>query len=253
MKAPRKELKRAAKSPKAGSTSKAGRTAPWPPGITPGQARRESGRARRERVAEIVARLHREDPNPRIALDFETPLQLLVATILAAQSTDVQINKVTPALFRRFPTARDFAGADLAELEEFVKSTGFFHNKARAVNNLGKALVADHDGEVPARMEDLVELPGVGRKTANVVLGNAFGLSEGIAVDTHVHRLSRRLGLTEEDDPVKIEQDLMAVVPQEKWTLFALLLTNHGRRTCIARKPDCGHCPIADLCPSAEV
>ena len=238
---------------KAEKKSPSKRTAPRPPGITPGQARRESGRARRERVAEIVARLHREDPSPRIALDFETPLQLLVATILAAQSTDVQINKVTPALFRRYPTARDFAGADLAELEELVKTTGFFHNKARAVNNLGRALVTDHDGEVPARMEDLVRLPGVGRKTANVVLGNAFGLSEGIVVDTHVTRLSRRLGLTEEEDPVKIEQDLMALVPKEQWTLFALLLINHGRRTCIARKPDCGHCPIADLCPSAEV
>jgi endonuclease-3 len=247
------EKKSASKTPRAKANPKAAAKAPKPPGITPGQARRESSRARRERVAEIIARLHREDPNPRIALDFETPLQLLVATILAAQSTDVQINKVTPALFRRYPTARDFAGADLGELEEYVKSTGFFHNKARAVNNLGKALVADHDGEVPARMEDLVELPGVGRKTANVVLGNAFGLTEGIVVDTHVTRLSRRLGLTEEEDPVKIEQDLMAIVPKEKWTLFALLLINHGRRTCIARKPDCGHCPIADLCPSAEV
>jgi len=247
------ETKSASKTPKTKAAPEAAVRAPKPPGITPGQARRESGRARRERVAEIIARLHREDPNPRIALDFETPLQLLVATILAAQSTDVQINKVTPALFRRYPTARDFAGADLAELEEYVKSTGFFHNKARAVNNLGKALVADHDGEVPARMEDLVQLPGVGRKTANVILGNAFGLTEGIVVDTHVTRLSRRLGLTEEDDPVKIEQDLMALVPKEKWTLFALLLINHGRRTCIARKPDCGHCPVADLCPSAEV
>jgi endonuclease-3 len=232
---------------------KATKSAAQLPGITPGQARRESGRARRQRVAEILARLHREDPSPRIALDFATPLQLLVATILAAQSTDVQINKVTPALFRRYPTARDFAGADLAELEELVKTTGFFHNKARAVNNLGRALVADHDGEVPARMEDLVELPGVGRKTANVVLGNAFGLNAGFIVDTHVTRLSRRLGLTEEDDPVKIEQDLVAVVPQEQWTLFALLLINHGRRICKAKRPDCGHCPIADLCPSAEV
>jgi endonuclease-3 len=241
MKAPPKEVKSAAEPPTR------------PPGITPGQARRESGRARRQRVAEIIARLHREDPSPRIALDFETPFQLLVATILAAQSTDVQINKVTPALFRRYPTARDFAGADLAELEELVKTTGFFHNKARAVNNLGKALVTDHDGEVPARMEDLVALPGVGRKTANVILGNAFGLNAGFIVDTHVTRLSRRLGLTEQDDPVKIEQDLIAVVPQEQWTLFALLLINHGRRTCKAKRPDCGHCPIADLCPSAEV
>jgi len=229
------------------------RTAARRPGITPGQARRESGRARRERVAEIVARLHREDPNPRIALDFETPLQLLVATILAAQSTDVQINKVSPALFQRYPEARDYAAADLAELEEYVKSTGFFHNKARALNNLGRALLERHDGEVPARMDALVALPGVGRKTANVILGNAFGLTEGIVVDTHVHRLSRRLGLTEEDDPVKIEQDLMAVVPKEQWTLFSLLLIDHGRQTCKARKPDCGHCPIADLCPSAEV
>jgi endonuclease-3 len=248
MKAPPKE-KKSAKPPKA---PQAGRRT-GPPGITPGQARRESGRARRERVAEIVARLHREDPDPRIALDFETPLQLLVATILAAQSTDVQINKVTPALFRRYPTARDFAGADLTELEELVKTTGFFHNKARAVNNLGKALVTDHDGEVPARMEDLVALPGVGRKTANVILGNAFGLNEGIIVDTHVTRLSRRLGLTEQDDPVKIEQDLVAVVPREQWTLFALLLINHGRRTCKAKKPECERCPVADLCPSAEV
>ncbi len=223
------------------------------PGITPGQARRESGRARRARVAEIIARLHREDPHPRIALDFETPLQLLVATILAAQSTDVQINKVTPALFRRFPAARDYAAADLAELEEFVKSTGFFHNKARALKNLGQALLERHDGEVPARMDALVELPGVGRKTANVILGNAFGLTEGIVVDTHVHRLSRRLGLTEEDDPVKIELDLMAVVPREAWTLFSLLLIDHGRQTCKARRPECGRCPVADLCPSAEV
>ena len=223
------------------------------PGITPGQARRESGRARRQRVAEIIARLHREDPNPRIALDFQTPLQLLVATILAAQSTDVQINKVTPALFRRYPTARDYAGADLAELEEFVKSTGFFHNKARALKNLGLALLERHDGEVPARMDALVELPGVGRKTANVILGSAFGLNEGIIVDTHVHRLSRRLGLTEQDDPVKIELDLTAVVPREQWTLFSLLLIDHGRQTCKARKPECGRCPVADLCPSAEV
>jgi len=222
-------------------------------GITPGQARRESGRARRQRVAEIVARLHREDPSPRIALDFANPLQLLVATVLAAQSTDVQINKVSPALFQRYPEARDYAAADLAELEEFVKSTGFFHNKARALKNLGQALLERHDGEVPARMDALVALPGVGRKTANVILGNAFGLTEGIVVDTHVHRLSRRLGLTEEDDPVKIEQDLMAVVPKEQWTLFSLLLIDHGRQTCKARKPDCGRCPIADLCPSAEV
>ena len=235
------------------ATPKAALKAKTRPGITPGQARRESGRARRARVAEIIARLHREDPTPRIALDFQNPLQLLVATILAAQSTDVQINKVTPALFQRYPTARDYAGADLAELEVFVKSTGFFHNKARAVKNLGLALLERHDGEVPVSMDALVELPGVGRKTANVILGNAFGLNEGIIVDTHVHRLSRRLGLTEEDDPVKIERDLTAVVPREAWTLFSLLLIDHGRQTCKARRPECGRCPVADLCPSAEV
>jgi endonuclease-3 len=204
-------------------------------------------------VAEIIARLRREDPNPRIALDFQTPLQLLVATILAAQCTDVRVNMVTPALFQRYLTARDYAGADITELEEMVKSTGFFHNKARALKNLGQALLAAHDGEVPARMDALVELPGVGRKTANVILGNAFGFTEGIVVDTHVHRLSRRLGLTEEDDPVKIESDLMAVVPRAEWTLFSLLLINHGRQTCKARRPECGRCPVADLCPSAEV
>jgi endonuclease-3 len=222
-------------------------------GITPGQARRESGRARRARAGEIVARLRRADPEPRIALDFATPLQLLVATILAAQCTDDRINQVTPALFQRYPTARHYAEADLAELEEMVRSTGFYRNKARALKSLGQALLAGWDGEVPAAMDALKELPGVGRKTANVVLGNAFGLTEGIVVDTHVHRLSRRLGLTAEEDPEKIERDLMAVVPREDWTLFSLLLINHGRRTCKARRPECGACAVADLCPSAEV
>lgn len=223
------------------------------PGYSMAQARRESGRARRARVGEILARLRRDDPEPRIALDFATPLQLLVATILAAQCTDERVNKVTPDLFRRYPTARHFAEADLAELEEMVRTTGFYRNKARALKNLGQALLAGHDGEVPAAMDALKELPGVGRKTANVVLGNALGRSEGVVVDTHVHRLSRRLGLTQEDDPEKIERDLMAVVPPEEWTEFSLLLINHGRRTCKARKPDCGACAIADLCPSAEV
>src|SRR6185295_13378232 len=170
-------------------------------GITPGEARRESGRARRTRAAAILERLDREYPGTRIALDFATPLQLLVATVLAAQCTDKKINEVTPALFRRYPTARDYAEADLSELEEMVRSTGFFRNKARALKALGQALVADHGGEVPASMEALVELPGVGRKTANAVLGNAFGKNEGITVDTHVQRLARRLGLTQETDP----------------------------------------------------
>jgi len=222
-------------------------------GIIPSQARRESKKARRERAAEILARLRREFPQTRIALDFQSPLQLLMATVLAAQCTDQKVNEVTPPLFRRYPTARDFAAADLAELEEMVRQTGFYRNKARALKNLGMTLVAEHGGEVPDAMEPLVALPGVGRKTANVVLGNAFGRNEGIAVDTHVQRLSRRLFLTEEEDPEKIERDLVAILPREEWTRFALLLQDHGRKTCKARKPECAVCPVADLCPSAEI
>jgi endonuclease III len=222
-------------------------------GITPSLARRESKKARRERAGEILARLRREFPQTRIALDFQSPLQLLMATVLAAQCTDQKVNEVTPPLFRRYPTARDFAAADLAELEEMVRQTGFYRNKAKALKNLGMTLVAEHGGEVPDSMEALVALPGVGRKTANVVLGNAFGRNEGIAVDTHVQRLSRRLFLTEEEDPEKIERDLVALLPREEWTRFALLLQDHGRKTCKARKPECAVCPVADLCPSAEI
>ena len=222
-------------------------------GITPSQARRESKNARRARAGEILARLRREYPETRLALDFQSPLQLLMATVLAAQCTDQKVNEVTPPLFRRYPTACDFAGADLAELEEMVRQTGFYRNKARALKNLGMTLAAEHGGEVPDSMEALVALPGVGRKTANVVLGNAFGRNEGIAVDTHVQRLSRRLFLTEETDPEKIERDLMAILPREEWTRFALLLQDHGRKVCKARKPECAICPVADLCPSAEV
>lgn len=222
-------------------------------GLTPSQARRESKRARRERAGEILARLRREYPRTRLALDFQSPLQLLMATVLAAQCTDQKVNEVTPPLFRRYPTARDFAAADLAELEEMVRQTGFFRNKAKALKNLGMTLVAEHGGEVPDAMELLVALPGVGRKTANVVLGNAFGRNEGIAVDTHVQRLSRRLFLTEEEDPEKIERDLTALLPREEWTRFALLLQDHGRKVCKARKPECAVCPVADLCPSAEI
>jgi len=221
--------------------------------MRPAQARRESGRARRQRAAEILARLRQVYPEVRLALDFQTPLQLVMATVLAAQCTDERVNQVTPALFRRYPTARDYAAADLAELEEMVRTTGFFRNKARALKNLGTALAAEHGGEVPASLELLVALPGVGRKTANVVLGNAFGINEGVAVDTHVQRLSRRLFLTEETDPEKIERDLIAILPREEWTRFALLLQDHGRKICKARKPECAICPVADLCPSAEV
>lgn len=222
-------------------------------GITPAQARRESGKARRARSGEILARLRREYPESRCSLDFEAPLQLLVATVLAAQCTDERVNQATPALFRRCPTAREYAEIPLPELEELVRTTGFFRNKARSVQNLGRTLVAEHGGEVPSTMDELKALPGVGRKTANVVLGNAFGRNEGIVVDTHVQRLSRRLGLTEQTDPEKIERDLLPLVPQDDWTLWSHLLIDHGRKICKARKPECPICPVADLCPSAEV
>lgn len=214
---------------------------------------RESLKKKKERVAEILVRLEQRHPNTRLALDFESPLQLLVATVLAAQCTDKKVNEVTPALFRRYPAARDYAEADLAELEELVRQTGFYRNKARAVKNLGIALVAEHGGEVPAAMDALTALPGVGRKTANVVLGHAFGLAEGIVVDTHVQRLSRRLGMTGETDAEKIERDLLPLIPRDVWTRFGPLMQEHGRTICKARKPECAICPVAELCPSAEV
>jgi len=222
-------------------------------GITPAEARRESRRAKRRRTAEIAARLRAAYPDSRTALDHRNPLELLVATILSAQCTDKRVNEVTPALFRRYPSARHYAEAPLAELEEMVRTTGFFRNKARALKGLGQALVAEHGGKVPATMEELHALPGVGRKTANVVLGNAFGKNVGVVVDTHVQRLSRRLGLTDETDPEKIERDLMGLVPQDEWTLWSHLLINHGRSMCKARRPECGRCVVNELCPSAEV
>ncbi|MGH9465407.1 MAG: endonuclease III [Thermoanaerobaculia bacterium] len=221
--------------------------------LTPGRARKESRPARRRRTATILERLERQYPGARCALDHGDPLQLLVATILSAQCTDVRVNQVTPALFRRFPTAADYAAADLGELEELVKTTGFFRNKARALKGLGQALLAEHGGRVPASMAALTRLPGVGRKTANVVLGNALGIDEGIVVDTHVQRLSRRLGLTAQDDPPKIELDLMGLVPRSAWTAWAHLLIHHGRQVCRARRPECEHCAVAEICPSAEI
>ncbi len=222
-------------------------------GITPAEARRESRRAKRLRTAEIDARLRAAYPDSHTALDHGNPLELLVATILSAQCTDKRVNEVTPALFRRYPSARHYAEAPLADLEEMVKTTGFFRNKAKALKGLGQALVAEHGGEVPDTMEELHALPGVGRKTANVVLGNAFGKNVGVVVDTHVQRLSRRLGLTDETDPEKIERDLMELVPQEEWTLWSHLLIYHGRSVCKARRPECERCVVNELCPSAEV
>jgi endonuclease III len=222
-------------------------------GITPAQARRESGKARKARTAEILARLRAEYPDSRCSLDFKSPLQLLVATVLAAQCTDERVNAATPALFRRCPTAKHYAEIPTEELEELVRTTGFFRNKARSVQNLGRTLVAVHGGEVPNTMDELNALPGVGRKTANVVLGNAFGKNEGVVVDTHVQRLSRRLGLTDETDPEKIERDLIPLIPREDWTLWSHLLIDHGRKVCKARKPECPVCLVAHLCPSAEI
>ena len=201
---------------------------------------------------EVVARLKAEFPDARTELDWKNPLELLVATMLSAQTTDVQVNRVTQTLFDKYRTAEDYAHADPTELEEDIRPTGFYRNKARSLRNMADVLVDEHGGEVPSTMQQLVALPGVGRKTANVVLGNAFGVDEGIVVDTHVRRVSGRLGLTENKDPVKIEQDLMKVVPQEDWTVFSHLLILHGRRTCKARKPDCPNCILNDICPSAQ-
>ena len=220
--------------------------------MTPAAARRESKKAKAARAGAVFDRLREEYPDAHCALDHRSPLELLVATILSAQCTDERVNKVTPALFARYPGAADYAAAELPELEERVRSTGFFRNKARSLKGLGQALMADHDGEVPRTMDELAALPGVGRKTANVVLGNAFGLDEGVVVDTHVKRISKLLGLTRETDPVKVERDLMALLPRDRWTLWAHLLIFHGRAVCIARRPECDRCVLADLCPSAE-
>jgi endonuclease III len=191
-------------------------------------------------------RLAREYPATRIALNFETPLQLLVATVLAAQCTDKKINEVTPALFRRYPAARDYAEADLSELEEMVRATGFFRNKARALKNLGQALLAAHDGEVPASMEALRKLPGVGRKTANVVLGHALGVP-GLPVDRHVLRVANRIGLVKNDDPVRVEAQLCGMLPPERWTRASDALILHGRRIC-RPKPLCKICNVRPHC-----
>ena len=213
--------------------------------------RPRSWKARSELAASLSARLAALYPDLTVSLDWETPLQLVVATVLSAQCTDERVNQVTRTLFPRYPDALAYADAPLEELKEAVHPTGFFNNKARHLQGLGRRLIEAYGGEVPATMEDLLTLPGVARKTANVVLSNAFGIHEGVVVDTHVKRVTHRFGLTNEVDPPKVEKDLMRVLPREEWHPFAWRSILHGRTVCHARKPRCAGCPLADLCVSA--
>ncbi len=203
------------------------------------------------RMPEIMRLLHEAYPDACCELDYHTPLELLIATMLSAQCTDQRVNMVTPALFAKYPDAKAYAEADIDDLQEAIRSTGFYRNKSKNVQNACRTLVEDYDGQVPDNMAELVKLPGVARKTANVVLGNAFNTAEGIAVDTHVKRLSNRLALTKETNPDKIEKALMKLAPKDEWTDVSHLLIFHGRRVCSAKKPDCAVCTISHLCPSA--
>jgi endonuclease-3 len=205
----------------------------------------------RERAAKIIELLQKEHPDAQIALNFSNPLELLVATVLSAQCTDERVNNVTKTLFKKYTKPEDYAKADLAELEQDVRSTGFYHNKAKNIKNTSQILVQKYHSQVPRTMEELLELPGVARKTANIVLYNAYGIIAGIAIDTHVRRLSQRLGLTENEDPDKIETDLMNLVPKDKWMHITDLLIFHGRRICTAKKPKCDACVLNKICPSA--
>jgi endonuclease III len=212
-------------------------------GITPAE----------ERAPRIYAQLHKTYPQAQCALDHHNAFELLVATILSAQCTDVRVNQVTPGLFKRYTGPKEFAGAPLGDIEQAVRSTGFYRNKAKAIQGASRILIEKYGGQVPQTMEELIELPGVARKTANVVLGNAFGKNEGVVVDTHVRRLSNRLGLSRHNDPVKIERDLMGLFPRAQWAMLAHLLIFHGRQVCFARKPACSKCAVAGECPKIGV
>ena len=214
---------------------------------------RESAAAKKQRTLEILARLHEAYPDAKCSLTFRNPYQLLVATILSAQCTDERVNMVTPALFKQYPKPADLADARPEDVEELIKSTGFFRNKTKSLLGMSNAVVERHGGKVPAEMDALVDLPGVGRKTANVVLGNAFDTAEGVVVDTHVTRLSQRLGLTQNTDAVKIELDLMELVPRAEWTIVSHLFIDHGRAICKAPTPRCEVCMLNDICPSSRV
>jgi endonuclease-3 len=206
----------------------------------------------KERIPDIIKILRKHYPATCTALHFETPLQILVATILSAQCTDVRVNMITPSLFKKYPTTREFSRARQEELEQEIRSTGFFRNKAKNIIAAAQMMCADFGGKVPETMEDLIKLPGVARKTANIVLSSGYKKAEGIAVDTHVKRLSERLGLSTKTNPEKIEQDLLTLVPKKDWLDFNYLLVNHGRAICIARKPKCLECPVQLLCPAAK-
>jgi endonuclease III len=208
---------------------------------------------KRARADAVLEALHRARPEARVELRHDSPLQLLIATILSAQCTDERVNQVTPALFRTWPDARALASAPLADLERAIRSTGFFRAKARSITSCCRALLEQHGGNVPRTMEEMVRLPGVGRKTANVVLGAGYGIASGIVVDTHMTRLAMRLGLTKQTDPVKIEQDLMDVVPRDEWIFFSIAMILHGRYICQARLPRCGACPLRPHCPSSHL
>ncbi len=212
---------------------------------------KETFLTQKKRARAILRRLRKAYPDIRCALHFSTPWELLVATVLSAQCTDKLVNQVTPGLFKKYPNIRAFATADPGQVEKIVRSTGFFRNKTKNILGASKTVLEKFRGKVPARMEDLITIPGVGRKTANVILGNAFGIP-GIPVDTHMIRINRLLGLTRDADPVKIEYGLMKLVPQKDWTLYSHLIIHHGRVRCFARRPDCRHCEIRDLCPSGD-
>lgn len=211
------------------------------------------GQALKDHARDIHGRLLALYPDAHCELHYRDAYELSVATILSAQCTDKRVNMVTPELFRRWPNAAALAGAPREEIEAVIQSTGFYRNKAKSLSGFANALMDHHDGQVPSSMEELVVLPGIGRKTANVVLGNAFGKNEGVVVDTHVQRLSQRFGLTKESDPVKVERALIPLFPRESWTMLSHLMIWHGRRVCDARKPRCGECTLAEICPSADL
>ena len=221
----------------------------WPVPLLKGGERVKNAR---DRIGDIIKILRKDYPKSRTVLKFETPLQILVATILSAQCTDEKVNQITPSLFQKYSEAKDFAQADQKKLEEEIRPTGFFRNKARSIISASRKIAEDFNGQVPDSMEELVTLPGVARKTANIVLSSVFKKAEGIAVDTHVRRLAQRLGLSKERDPDKIEKDLLRIVPKKDWLNFNYMLVNHGRKICQARKPQCPECVIRYLCPSVK-